>query len=134
MTWGARLRDLAERFERELTALAYACRAARVALPARLVVLFVVVYILSPIDFIPESIHARLLGDFDDLVVLVVGFFVATRLVPAEVMADCRSRAVAHPLPALRWWIVVPLVLTWQFGSMLLISWWTGAPLLPTGQ
>jgi uncharacterized membrane protein YkvA (DUF1232 family) len=133
MTWGARLRELAERFERELRALLFACRDARVAWPVRLVVLVVALYILSPVDFIPDSIHARLFGDFDDLVVLTFGFYLAIKLVPADVMAECRARAAAEPPRVVRWWIVVPGVVGLQLGMALLRSWWTGQPLFPTG-
>ncbi len=97
------------------------------------VVLFVAIYILSPVDFVPEFIHARLLGELDDLVVLTLGFFLAVKLVPADVMAECRARADAEPPRVVRWWIVVPGVIALQLGLALLSSWWTGKPLFPTG-
>jgi uncharacterized membrane protein YkvA (DUF1232 family) len=85
----ARLRSMAERFEREVSALVLASRDARVAWPSRLVVLLVLLYVISPIDLVPESAHV--LGAVDDLIVLSLGLFVAVRLVPTDVMAECRE-------------------------------------------
>lgn len=124
---GSRLRGLAARFERDLSALALACRDARVGWPVRLVVFLVVAYVVSPIDPIPDDAHLFVL---DDLIVLCLGFVLAVRLVPAEVMADCRARAAARPLRDLRWWVVVLIVVAWQIGLALLSSWWSGAPLM----
>jgi len=131
--WITRLRLLGRRFERELRALLFACRDARVAWPTRLVALVVALYILSPIDLIPESLHGYLLGELDDLIVLTLGFYIAVRLVPAEVMAECRARAAETEPRLFRWWIVVPATLALQIGLALLMSWWTGNPLFPTG-
>lgn len=124
MSWRAGLRSMAERFERDVGALALACRDPRVAWPSRLVVLLVLLYIISPIDLVPESAHV--LGVVDDLIVLSLGLFIAVRLVPADVMADCRRRAAARPFRDLRWWVVVLIVLAWQGVILLLASWRSG--------
>ena len=117
-----RLRGMAERFEREVSALALAARDPRVAWPARLVVLLVVLYVISPIDLVPESAHV--LGALDDLIVLSLGLFIAVRLVPADVMTECRAGAATRPIRELRWWVVVLIVLAWQGITLLLASWW----------
>ena len=116
------LRSMAARFEREVSALALASRDPRVAWPSRLVVLLVVLYVVSPIDLVPESAHV--LGAVDDLIVLSLGLFVAVRLVPADVMAECRACAATRPLPELCWWVVVLIVLAWQGVTLLLVSRW----------
>jgi uncharacterized membrane protein YkvA (DUF1232 family) len=121
MSRRACLRSMAVRFEREVSALALACRDPRVAWPSRLVVLLVLLYIISPIDLVPESAHV--LGVVDDLIVLALGLFIAVRLVPADVMADCRARTAARPFRDLRWWVVVLIVLAWQGVTLLLVSW-----------
>jgi uncharacterized membrane protein YkvA (DUF1232 family) len=127
MAWRERLRGLAAGFERELSALALACRDPRVGWPVRLLALLVVVYIVSPIDPIPDEAHLFVL---DDVLVLLLGFLVARRLVPSEVMADCRARAATRPLRDLRWWVVVLIVIAWQVG-LALLGWWRGGPPAP---
>jgi Uncharacterized conserved protein len=124
MSWGEWLRSKAVRFERELSALALACRDPRVGWPCRLVVLLTLLYIISPIDLIPDSAHV--LGGVDDLILLPLSLFIAVRLVPADVMADCRTRAATRPFRDLRWWVVVLIVVAWQIVTVLLASWWTG--------
>ncbi len=116
------LRSMAVRFEREVSALALASRDPRVAWPSRLVVLVVLLYVISPIDLVPESAHV--LGAVDDLIVLSLGLFVAVRLVPANVMAECRASAATRPLRELRWWVVVLIVFAWQGVTLLLAGWW----------
>jgi uncharacterized membrane protein YkvA (DUF1232 family) len=124
MSWREWLRSKAARFEREVSALALACRDPRVGWPSRLVVLLTLLYIISPIDLIPESAH--ILGVVDDLILLPLTIFIAVRLVPADVMADCRTRAAMRPFRDLRWWVVVLIVVAWQIVTVLLASWWTG--------
>jgi uncharacterized membrane protein YkvA (DUF1232 family) len=46
---------------------------------------------LSPLDLIPDFI--RVLGYLDDLMIVPLGIAVVLRLVPAEVLADCRAHA-----------------------------------------
>ena len=57
-----------------------------------LVVAAVVAYAVSPIDLIPDFIPV--LGYLDDLILVPLGIVVAIKLVPPEVPAECRARAV----------------------------------------
>lgn len=58
---------------------------------ARLWVVIVVGYALSPIDLIPDFIPV--LGYLDDLILIPLGMLLAIRLIPAAVLADCRAKA-----------------------------------------
>lgn len=55
--------------------------------------IFVVAYALSPVDLIPDFIPV--LGYLDDVLLLPALILLAIRLLPQEVMADCRSHADA---------------------------------------
>ena len=59
----------------------------------------VAAYALSPLDLIPDFIPV--LGYLDDLLIVPLGMALAVRLVPTDLMAECRAEAArrsARPL------------------------------------
>jgi uncharacterized membrane protein YkvA (DUF1232 family) len=86
-TWKLRAKQL----KIEVYALYLAYRAPRVPLFARVFALCVVAYAFSPIDLIPDPIPV--LGYLDDLVLIPLGVTLAIKMIPADVMADCRERS-----------------------------------------
>ena len=85
--WRQRLHAL----KRESLVGYYAARDPRLPWHVRLLAILVAAYALSPIDLIPDFIPV--LGLLDDVVLLPLAIVVAVKLVPAEVMAECRARA-----------------------------------------
>jgi uncharacterized membrane protein YkvA (DUF1232 family) len=51
----------------------------------------VVAYAFSPLDLIPDFIPV--LGYLDDVIILPLGIYLAVKMVPPDVLADCRQRA-----------------------------------------
>lgn len=76
--------------KRDAMALYLAARDPRTPWHAKLLAGLIVAYALSPIDLIPDFIPV--LGYLDDLVLVPLGLWLAVRLIPAEVMEDCRAR------------------------------------------
>jgi len=58
---------------------------------AKAMLALVLAFIASPIDPIPDFIPV--IGYLDDLLVLMLGMYLAVRLIPEPVLADCRARA-----------------------------------------
>ena len=87
----ARLKLLAHRLKRDTYALYLAARDPRTPWYAKLLVAAVVAYALSPLDLIPDFVPV--LGYLDDLIIVPLGIALVLRLVPTEVLADCRERA-----------------------------------------
>ena len=87
--WKQRARQL----KVEVYAVYLAYKDPRVPLPARIFAACVVGYAFSPIDLIPDPIP--ILGYLDDLVLIPVGIWLALRMIPAPVMAECREKARA---------------------------------------
>ena len=85
--WKERVQEL----KIQIYALYLAYHDPRVPWFARVVVAIVVGYALSPIDLIPDFIPV--LGYLDDLVIVPIGITLALKLIPAEVMAECRTQA-----------------------------------------
>jgi uncharacterized membrane protein YkvA (DUF1232 family) len=80
-----------QQLKRETYVMYLAYRDPRTPWYARAVAALVVAYAFSPIDLIPDFIPV--LGYLDDLILLPLGVLVAVRLIPDEVMVDCRLRA-----------------------------------------
>jgi uncharacterized membrane protein YkvA (DUF1232 family) len=86
-----RLKAWAGRLKTELQALYLAYRDPRTPLHARVLAIVVVAYAFSPIDLIPDPIPV--LGYLDDLVLVPLGIALAVRMVPSDVLAECREEA-----------------------------------------
>ncbi len=89
----------------------------------------VAAYAFSPIDLIPDFIPV--LGYLDDLILVPAGIALALRLIPPDVLAECRERAqarLAEGRPVNRWAAAV-IILIWLgaagLGAAALWRWWT---------
>ena len=85
------LKRWAGRLKVEVYALYLAYRDPRVPLYARIFAACVVGYAFSPIDLIPDMIP--ILGYLDDLIVIPLGVAIAIRMIPAEVLEECREKS-----------------------------------------
>ncbi|CAN5763590.1 hypothetical protein BH23ACT11_BH23ACT11_19880 [soil metagenome] len=83
------LRQWARRLKTEVYALYLAFKDPRVPWYARAFVAVVVGYAFSPIDLIPDPIPV--LGYLDDIILLPLGIALAIRMIPADVLSDCRE-------------------------------------------
>ncbi len=112
-----RWRERARRLKRETYALYLAARDPRVPWYAKALAVCVVAYALSPIDLIPDFIPV--LGYLDDLVLVPLGIALVLRLIPRDVLAECRQRAqeALDRGDLARWWpawvATVTIVLIW---------------------
>ncbi len=109
----SRLRRRARSLRIETHALWLAYRDPRVPWYAKLGAVCVLAYALSPIDLIPDFIPV--VGLLDDLLVLPIGVFVVVRLIPREVLAECRVRAsdAADAPKAIGWLGAGAIVAVW---------------------
>ena len=85
------LKRRAHRLKAEVLALYLAARHPDTPWHAKLLVAGIVAYALSPIDLIPDFVP--ILGYLDDLVLIPLGIFIAVRLIPPEILAECRATA-----------------------------------------
>lgn len=91
-------REKTKALKRDITAIGIAARDRRTPWIARLLVVAIIAYALSPIDLIPDFIPV--LGYLDDLVLLPAALVLALRLIPPEVMAEARAKAEGQRLGA----------------------------------
>ena len=86
-----RLRDWAKALKREVVSLWFAYRDPRTPRLAKVLAALVVAYALSPIDLIPDFIPV--LGYLDDVILLPALIWLTIRLLPADVLDECRAKA-----------------------------------------
>ncbi|HET9664798.1 MAG TPA: DUF1232 domain-containing protein [Burkholderiales bacterium] len=93
----ASIKAWASRLKADVLALWFCYRHPGTPLIAKVVAAAVVAYAFSPIDLIPDFIPV--VGYLDDALLVPLGVWLAIRLIPAPVMAECRVQA-AHWLDA----------------------------------
>mgnify|MGYP003870520097 FL=1 len=115
-----RWKSAARRLKREVRALLLACRDPRVPWVARVLAVLVVAYALSPIDLIPDFIP--ILGHVDDLVLIPLGVALVIRLIPPEILAECRENARRAAPPGTRAARLAALAIGLLWGSVLCLT------------
>lgn len=108
--WKKRAKKLLE----EVDALYLAGKDPRTPWYAKLVAFAVLGYALSPIDLIPDFIPV--LGYLDDLLLLPLGIFLATKLIPTALWEECRERAKERSIGARpkSWIFAIVILLFWM--------------------
>jgi uncharacterized membrane protein YkvA (DUF1232 family) len=81
----------AQRLKKEVYAIYLAYKDPRVPWYARVFAACVVGYAFSPIDLIPDPIPV--LGYLDDLLIVPLGVVLAIKMIPPNVLVECREQA-----------------------------------------
>ena len=108
----------------DVIALSFAVRHPRVPWYTKVIAAAIVAYALSPIDLIPDFIPV--LGYLDDLVLVPLGVALVVRLIPADVLAECRVRAQRVSRRARSWVAAVVIVIVWLLLAVLVLRWTLG--------
>jgi uncharacterized membrane protein YkvA (DUF1232 family) len=90
VSYSERARTLYQTIKREITVYQLVLRHPRTPRPARILLGLAVAYLLSPVDLIPDPIP--LLGQLDDLLIVPGLVTLALKLIPKEVVAECREQ------------------------------------------
>ena len=86
-----RSKKWAKKIKRDGVTLWFARKHPATPLFAKVLAVVVVAYALSPIDLIPDFIPV--LGYLDDVILLPILIWLTVRLIPEQVMAECRIQA-----------------------------------------
>ena len=117
-----RLKEWAQRLKTEVVALWFCTRHPRTPFLAKALAMALVAYAFSPIDLIPDFIPV--LGYLDELVILPAGIWLVLKLIPGDVMLECREQAARwlgqRPKPPA---LVVALVCALIFAIWLAVLW-----------
>jgi len=86
-----KLRTWAKQLKQEIYTLYFAYKDPCTPWFAKAFIFCVVGYALSPMDLIPDFIPV--LGYLDDIVILPLGIALALKMVPPQVLSECRKKA-----------------------------------------
>lgn len=117
--WKQRVRQL----KKETYAIYLACKDPRVPWYARVFAGFVVAYAFSPIDLIPDVIP--ILGYLDDLILVPLGMILVLKMIPPDVLAECREQAEAamNEGKPTNWIAAGVIVTIWLLLGILTVVW-----------
>jgi uncharacterized membrane protein YkvA (DUF1232 family) len=108
-SWKAKAKQL----KNEVHALYLASKEPRTPWFAKVLAALIIGYALSPIDLIPDFIPV--LGYLDDLIIVPAGIALLLRMIPKEVMDECREKARSQSRT------VKPG--TWVAGLIIIFTW-----------
>ena len=96
-----KLKEFARIIKGEIHTIYLVARHPRTPKLAKLLAIFVVAYALSPIDLIPDFIPV--LGYLDDLIIVPLGIYFLLKIVPQDIIEECRkiaSEKIHEDLPS----------------------------------
>ena len=94
----------------EVYALYFAYKDPRVPWYAKVFMAAVVGYALSPIDLIPDFIPV--LGYVDDLIIVPAGVALVLRMVPGDVLEECREKAKSDSISGKAKWVAALVIIS----------------------
>ncbi|MCQ4035181.1 YkvA family protein [Kaistella montana] len=93
---------------------------------AKILAALKVVYLLSPIDLIPDFIP--ILGLLDDLIIVALLIKATLQLIPNDVLDDIKSKINREEKLSTKWYYALPIILFYVYLLFLLFSyarqWW----------
>ncbi len=106
----------------EIVALYLASRHPRTPWYAKVLAALIIGYALSPIDLIPDFIPG--VGYLDDLIIIPAGIALLVKIIPGDVLEECRSKARSDSVNrrSKNWVAGVIIVLVWLLAVYLVLS------------
>jgi len=106
-----KLKIKAKKLKYNLSALYLAYKRKDVPILAKILIIITVIYALSPIDLIPDFIPV--IGYLDDLVILPFLIFLSLKLIPKEIMEECKEQAkdLWKDGKPKKWYYAIPIII-----------------------
>ena len=107
------LKQRAKQLKKDIPAVFLALKSKKTPFYAKVLAFVTVAYALSPVDLIPDFIPV--LGYLDDVLLLPGLVALTLRLIPEEVMMECRlqARDMWQNGRPKKWYYAIPIVLVW---------------------
>ena len=116
------LKERASSLKREIPAVFLALRDERTPVFTKILAAVTVAYALSPVDLIPDFVPV--LGYLDDVLLLPGMVALTVKLIPPEVLADCRRKAQGmwQDGRPKKWYYSLPILAVWALVLIVLIK------------
>ncbi len=116
------LKENAKKLKSDLPAIFVALKKRETPILAKILATLVIVYALSPIDIIPDFIP--IIGMLDDLILLPMVIALTIKLIPKEVLADCKLEAENQWRDGKpkRWFFALPIIVLWMVMLWVLVN------------
>ena len=113
------MRAWARSLKAQLLTLWFCRRDPRTPWYAKLIIAACVAYALSPVDVIPDFIPV--IGYLDDLIIVPLGIAAVLRLMPTDVLAECREQARVRMDRRVSWVGATFMVAVWLLVAIWLV-------------
>jgi uncharacterized membrane protein YkvA (DUF1232 family) len=108
------LKETAKKLKSDLQTIYYAYLNPKVGLLPKLIIMLALAYALNPIDLIQDFIP--IIGLLDDLIIVPFLISLSIKLIPAEIMQECRQRAKKESMTLRKNWITaIIFIVIWAF-------------------
>ena len=116
------LKEKAGKIKENIPAVFIALKDNRTPVIAKILAAITVIYVLSPIDFIPDFIPV--LGYLDDLILIPLLVSLIIKMVPRDIWEECiiKSRGMWQDGKPKRWYYGIPIVVVWIFIIWIIIK------------
>lgn len=102
------IKTKAKVLKQELIVLHLAYKNPKTPWTAKALIILIIGYALSPIDLIPDFVPV--IGLLDDLILLPLGIYFAIKLIPKDVLEECRVVAKTHQWNKRKSWMAAVII------------------------
>jgi uncharacterized membrane protein YkvA (DUF1232 family) len=117
-----KLKIKAKELKYNLSALYLVYRRKDTPILAKILIIITIGYALSPIDLIPDFIPV--IGYLDDLIILPFLIFLSLKLIPKEIMEECKEQAkdLWKDGTSQKWYYAIPIILIYLLIIFIIIK------------
>lgn len=103
------LKQKTKELKAEIYVLYLAYKDPRVSWYKKVFLILIIAYAINPLDLIPDFIP--ILGYLDDLIIISLGIYLASKMIPKEVIAECREKTKQEPIKMKTRWVIATIII-----------------------
>jgi uncharacterized membrane protein YkvA (DUF1232 family) len=116
----AKLKSRAKKIKQDIFVLVEAYKHPKTPFYVKLLSIIIVAYAFSPIDLIPDFIPV--LGYVDDIILIPLGITLVIKLIPKEVLQECREIAENSVKAKKKNWVAGTIIICLWAGMLIWIT------------